>query len=134
VSSVLEDAARARSAEANCLAGEGHLCGAVYLAGYVVECKLKILLGKMGKSFPRAGNKGHDLIGLWRAAGLRDQDVTGFRKAFLDYWNTGIRYTAVVESEHQPEDLLRGAQDLARYVSARIPYVRASARNRGRNS
>src|SRR5262249_15474272 len=34
---VLEDAARARAMEANCLASHGYLCGAIYLAGYVVE-------------------------------------------------------------------------------------------------
>jgi hypothetical protein len=118
--SVFEDAARARATEANHLASGGHLCGAVYLAGYVVECKLKILLGKMGKRFPTSGRSGHDLIGLWEAAELRYEDLRGFKKAFLDYWNTSIRYSAVVSSEHRAEDLLRGAQDLAGYVSRRI--------------
>jgi hypothetical protein len=55
---VLEDAARARSQEANCLAKEGYPCGALYLAGYVVECRLKELLNKMGKPFPKSGPLG----------------------------------------------------------------------------
>jgi hypothetical protein len=122
--SVLEDAARARATEANCLAASGHLCGAAYLAGYVIECKLKILLGKMGRPFPQSGRKGHDLLGLWQAAGLRYEDIGGFRRAFLDYWSTSVRYTAVVESEHAPTDLLKGARELASYVSVRISHTR----------
>lgn len=123
MTSVFEDAARARASEANYLAGGGYLCGAVYLAGYVVECKLKILLSKLGKPFPTSGARGHDLRGLWDTAGLRHEDMKGFRRAFLDHWSTNMRYTSIIESEHSPHDLLRGAQELAGYVSMRIIYA-----------
>ncbi len=125
---VLEDAARARAMEANCLASHGHLCGAIYLAGYVVECKLKILLNKMGKPFPRSGQAGHDLKGLWQAAGLRYEDITGLQRAFLDYWSTGTRYSATVESDHVAHDLLDAAQALAGYVTRRITYTQGPRR------
>jgi hypothetical protein len=127
---VFEDAARARAREAHHLAAGGHMAGALYLAGYVVECKLKTLLQKMGKPFPAAGPAGHDLIGLWEAAGLRHQDMKGFRRAFLDYWNTSLRYSAVVTSEHDPEDLLRGAYELAAYVNRRTASIRSIRRPR----
>jgi hypothetical protein len=99
------------------------MLGAIYLAGYVVECKLKTLLGRMRRPFPTSGRGGHDLRALWDAAGLRSADVRGFRRAFMDYWNTGIRYSARVDSEHSPQDLLRGAMELSSYVSGRIPYA-----------
>jgi hypothetical protein len=121
---VYEDAARMRATEAKHLADGGHFCGALYLAGYVIECKLKDLLNRSGKSFPRSGRAGHDLLGLWDAAGLRKDDLGGHRRAFLNYWSTSIRYTSGVDSPHAPTDLLRGAIELAGIVTHRIRYVR----------
>jgi HEPN domain-containing protein len=127
---VYEDAARERAREANHLAKGGYMSGALYLAGYVVECRLKALLQKMGKSFPAAGPSGHNLIGLWDAAGLRHQDLTGFCRAFIDYWNTSLRYSATVSSEHAPEDLLDGGHELAARVHRRTTNVRGAVRGR----
>jgi len=90
-SQVLEDVARARAAESSVLEQNGHMCGAVYLAGYVIECHLKSLLNKMSKPFPRSGRTGHNLIGLWDAAGLRSRDLRGHRRAFLELWDTNLR-------------------------------------------
>lgn len=127
---MLEDAVRARAAEANHLASGGYMSGALYLAGYVVECKLKILLNKMGKPYPTAGRPGHDLKALWDAAGLRREDQRGFRRAFIEYWSTDLRYSAVVSSVHAPEDLLRAAQELAGYVGKRTMSIRGIVRRR----
>lgn len=128
-----EDAARMRATEAKHLADGGHLCGALYLAGYVIECKLKDLLNRLGRPFPRSGQAGHDLHGLWDAAGLRREDIGGHKRAFLDYWNTGIRYTCVVDSPHAPRDLLKGAIELAGIVARRVRYARPY-RHSGRKS
>jgi hypothetical protein len=109
------------------------MCGALYLAGYVVECRLKTLLHKMGKKVPKSGKAGHDLLGLWHAADLRRSDIRGFRRAFLDFWKTDMRYSATFSSEHSPEDLLRGARDLAGYVAKHIahrPGVRGGGKSR----
>jgi hypothetical protein len=106
------------------------MSGALYLAGYVVECRLKILLNKMGKPYPTAGRPGHDLKALWDAAGLRREDQGGFRGAFIEYWSTDLRYSAIVSSIHASEDLLRGAQDLAGYVTKRTRSVRGIVRRR----
>jgi hypothetical protein len=127
---VFEDAARARAREAHHLASRGYMSGALYLAGYVVECKLKILLSKMGKPYPTAGRAGHDLKALWDAAGLRHEDRGGFRRAFIEYWSTDLRYSAVVSSIHAPEDLFRAAQNLAGYVTKRTESTRGIARRR----
>jgi hypothetical protein len=121
---VLEDAARARATEANLLEANGHLCCAVYLSGYVVECKLKSLLNKMGKPFPASGRAGHNLRGLWQAAGLRYGDLSGYRRAFLDIWATDLRYRAKLPEGHTPELLLKGARELAGLVTIRIRNTR----------
>jgi hypothetical protein len=132
VTEVYEDAARMRATESAHLAAGGHLCGALYMAGYVVECKLKDLLNRSGTPFPRSGQAGHDLRGLWEAAGLRRADLQGHKRAFLDYWSTSIRYTSAVESTHDPADLLKGAKDLASMVNIRIRH--ACPRRVGRKS
>jgi hypothetical protein len=128
ITEVYEDAARIRATESAHLAAGGHLCGALYMAGYVVECKLKDLLSRSGIPFPRSGQAGHDLRGLWEAAGLRRTDLQGHKRAFLDYWNTSIRYSSQVDSPHDPADLLKGAMDLASMVNIRIRYARSSRR------
>ena len=126
---LLEDAARARQRESKLLQEHNHMCGAVYLVGYVVECKLKTLLHKRGRPYPRSGSAGHDLRGLWDAAGLRSQDLSGYKKAFLDTWTTSLRYSSTLPAGTSAEELLRGAQELASYVTSRIRHARP--RNKG---
>jgi HEPN domain-containing protein len=47
----------------------------VYLAGYAIECTLKALLHKQGRSFPRGGRDGHNLRQLWEDCGFRVSDL-----------------------------------------------------------
>lgn len=122
---MFEDAARLRAQEAKALEDAMLMCGAVYLAGYVVECKLKALLTRMGKSFPRGGSQGHNLLLLWDQAGLSSRTLSGHRKAFLDTWDTSLRYMSVTPSTCQDADLLAGARDLAAFVSTKIRYARS---------
>jgi hypothetical protein len=128
---MFEDAALARAREAHHLRDHGLMGGALYLSGYVIECRLKALLGKMGKSFPRSGRAGHDLIALWERAGLRYDDLSGFRKQFIDYWSTDLRYSGDIPASDRPEDLLAGAHSLAGYVQRRIRNTKGSRRKRG---
>jgi hypothetical protein len=122
---VLQDVAKVRAAESSVLEQNGHMCGAVYLAGYVVECQLKTLLNKMGKPFPRSGRAGHNLLALWDAAGLRAQDQRGHRRAFLEVWDTSLRYEAALpKSPYAPKDLLAGARELAGIVARRTRMSR----------
>ena len=127
---LFEDAARARARESDILAQNGQMCGAVYLAGYVVECRLKTLLNKMGKPFHTSGSAGHDLLGLWDATGLPKAQRGGFRRAFLEYWNTSMRYSADINSGHSSEDLLKGAVELASFLQSKIVHTRGVRRRR----
>lgn len=84
----------------------------------------------MGKPYPAAGKAGHDLKALWDAAGLLREEQGGFRKAFIEYWSTDLRYSALVSSAHAPEDLLKGAQELSSYVTKRTNSIRGIVRRR----
>jgi hypothetical protein len=127
---MFEEAAKARAAEVMTLEHNNHMCGAVYLAGYVVECKLKELLSKAGKSFPRTGSAGHDLKALWQDAGLRIDDLNGHRKVFIDTWNVSIRYSASLPAGHDAKELLKGARELAGMVAVRTRRTRDVRRRR----
>lgn len=123
---LFEDAAKTRASEAKTLEVNDHLCGAVYLAGYVVECRLKALLSKMGKPFPRSGSQGHNLQGLWDSAGLRSRDLQGHKRAFMETWTTSMRYSAALPPGHGAKELLEGARDLASMVSTRMRNTRGA--------
>lgn len=117
---MFEQAALAKARESNSLRANGHACCAVYLAGYVVECNLKALLAKQGKSFPRSGRGGHDLTALWNAAGFRARDLSGHRRQFIDYWSTALRYESVLPGGHDADNLLDGATQLASFVVRKL--------------
>lgn len=93
---------------------------AVYLAGYVVECRLKVLLNRQGKRYPQSGRQGHDLLGLWEHAGLRGQDLSGHRGEFLRLWSTALRYESELPNNVDVENLLTGGRELASMVTVRI--------------
>ena len=121
---MFEDAARARAREAALLRQHGHSCVAIYLAGYVIECRLKTLLDLQGKKFPRSGSMGHDLIGLWDAARLRSRDLTGHKLEFIQFWKTTLRYEAALPGEVDVDNLMQGGIELAGMVSTRIRHAR----------
>jgi hypothetical protein len=122
--SLFEEVARARATEARALQDRGLLCGAVYMSGYVVECRLKALLRKQGKSFPTSGSAGHNLHALWEAAGLRIDDLRGHKREFIDVWNTRMRYWADLPPGMDGISLLAGARELASMVAVRIRHTR----------
>lgn len=95
---------------------------AVYMAGYVIECKLKAWLVARGIKFPTAGGGGHNVIGLWEAAGLKRSDLSGERRAFLDFWGTHLRYqTSIPPPPHPDFDcLFCGAIGLAGWIQAKM--------------
>src|SRR5260370_167884 len=85
-------AAQERAADADRLWAAQRHCGALYMAGYAVECRLKTLLQRGGRKFPTSGSEGHNLRGLWEAAGLALRDQSGRKKQFLEFWSTNLRY------------------------------------------
>ncbi|WP_404956117.1 hypothetical protein [Streptomyces sp. 147326] len=112
------EVARLRANETQVLTQGGLLLGAVYLAGYVVECKLKHLLHLKGIRFPRGGSEGHNLRGLWLAAGF--PAARGHAALFLDHWGTELRYETELPKGVDPHDLLAGGRELAQWVTTRI--------------
>lgn len=129
---VFEDAARARAREASLMRRHGHDVAAVYLAGYVVECRLKHLLQRQGRSLPRSGASGHDLRTLWEQAGLRPQDLSGHRAEFMRFWNTSLRYQVELPKDVDVDNLLQGGRELASMVSVRVRYTQPLRRGRRR--
>ncbi|MFJ4619391.1 hypothetical protein [Streptomyces sp. NPDC088812] len=107
-----------RAAESKLLADSGHYLGAVYLAGYVVECRLKTYLQLNGIRFPRGGNEGHNLKGLWRSANF--PPPRGHADLFILHWGTELRYESALPADVDPKDLLKGGRELASWVATRI--------------
>src|SRR5712692_6571320 len=114
------EAARERGMDASTLKREKRLLAAVYMAGYAVECGLKALLQRMGKRFPRSGSEGHHLRGLWEAAGLKLDDVRGYRRLFMDFWTTNLRYEHSLPDGTDFEALYQGRVELVGYIQKRI--------------
>jgi HEPN domain-containing protein len=117
------EVAKERSQDARNLSDGKRSLGAVYMAGYSVECYLKAYLQKNGISQPPRGKEGHNLRGLWSAASFRLSDLSdsgGNRTYFLDSWDTRLRYQAALEPNLSADDLMRGAQELAGLIQKRL--------------
>ena len=123
VESFLE-VAQERGKDASILKEKGRLLAAVYMAGYAVECKLKALLQKQGKRFPIGGQEGHNLRGLWEAAGLKLHDIQGYRRLFIEVWTTTLRYEHSLPSDADFDTLYQGSVELAGYVQKQIRYAK----------
>ncbi|WP_228976924.1 hypothetical protein [Streptomyces sp. DH12] len=124
------DVAGLRAKETQILADAGQALGAVYLAGYVVECRLKHFLHVRGIPFPRSGREGHNLRGLWETACF--PKPPGHGGLFLAHWGTELRYATELPKGVDADDLLKGGRDLAGWVSTRIRDAGSKARGRSR--
>ncbi|MGW1146162.1 hypothetical protein ACWD6I_14130 [Streptomyces sp. NPDC002454] len=124
------EVANLRAAEAQVLAESKKTLGAVYLTGYVVECRLKHFLHLNGISFPRSGREGHNLRGLWQSAGFTKP--YGHASLFIDHWDTELRYKVALPAGVDAEDLLRGGQRLAGWVATRVRQTGSRAGSRRR--
>ena len=72
------------------LSAQHRKVGAVYMAGYAVECALKAYLQYKGIARP-SGLQGHNLSGLLKAAQLSFGDVPQ-GSFFFQYWTVDLRY------------------------------------------
>ena len=101
--------------------------GAVYLAGYMVECSLKAFLQKQNTGFPKFGSEGHNLRQLWRACKFRLADLddyNGSKAFFIDSWQTDLRYQTKLDSTLTSEELIQGAKQLAGWIKLQIKRQR----------
>lgn len=95
------------------------------MAGYAIECSLKAFLQKQNRGFPKYGNEGHNLKGLWRASNFRLSDLNdynGSKTFFIENWETDLRYQTKLElnSGLTEEELIKGAKELAGWIQQQI--------------
>jgi len=117
------EVARERAADAEMLKQRLNSVGAVYMAGYAIECSLKAYLQREGKPFPTSGSEGHNLKGLWKASGFRFcdlPDTAGEKTFYIEYWNTALRYESVYHFPVPLEELVKGAQELTGWIQRQI--------------
>ncbi len=95
----------------------------VYLAGYAVECSLKALLQDRGTGFPRHGQEGHNLKGLWESCNFRLSDLhdsKGEKTFYLTTWDTSLRYELTCDSSLSYQELVEGAKQLTGWIKMKI--------------
>jgi HEPN domain-containing protein len=103
--------------------------GPVYMAGYAIECSLKAYLRSQNRSVPTRGAAGHDLRGLWEAAGFRLGDLKddqGIKTFFIEHWSTDLRYEISTGSPLPTAGLLEGACKLMSWIQKQIKRARRS--------
>jgi hypothetical protein len=109
--------------------------GCVYMAGYAIECSLKALLQSKGTAFPRHGQEGHNLRGLWETSGFRLSDLsdsTGAKAFFIENWDTSLRYELTCDSSLTISELVDGAKHLTGWIQNQIRRNQTRRTNRSR--
>ncbi|MBF0308477.1 MAG: hypothetical protein HQL56_02955 [Magnetococcales bacterium] len=109
---------RALDAEALCKAGR--FTGAVYMAGYVLETRLKQYCAFWDKDFPSSGPAGHDLRGLWKTAGFSTSSFQSAPEAFgffMNKWSTGLRYSP--DNGSSCQDMVDGAKRISGIIAGK---------------
>jgi hypothetical protein len=98
--------------------------GAVYLAGYGVECSIKAYLEATKRKVVVSGAAGHNLTNLWKASGLRKSDLggtDGSRSFFLEDWSTSLRYSITEDFHGQThEQLVQGAKQITGWLHQQV--------------
>ena len=97
--------------------------GSVYMAGYAIECSLKALLQSRGTAFPKHGQEGHNLHGLWEASNFKLSDLSdekGSKTFFIQHWNTALRYEISCESTLEVAELVDGARQLTGWIQSKL--------------
>ncbi|MEA5418288.1 HEPN domain-containing protein [Spirulina sp. CCNP1310] len=95
----------------------------VYLAGYAIECSLKAFLQQRGRGFPKHGQDGHNLRGLWKACNFSLSDLgdpTGKKTFYLERWETSLRYELTFETSLSYPELVEGAKQLTGWIQNQI--------------
>lgn len=120
------EVAKERSQDAGILRGGDRSLGSVYMAGYSIECYLKAYLQKNGKSQPPRGKEGHNLRGLWSAAGFRISDLSdpgGHQTYFIESWDAQMHYQTALDPGLSGDELIKGAQKLTGLIQRRLRSV-----------
>ncbi len=119
--------ARLRIEDAQCLHREGRYNGAVYLAGYAVECQLKFAycrqkgLLNLPESFET-----HDWDRLVQAAGLlpdirKQTAIYAIYSALADQWGPALRYQTTRYTTSRGNQLYREMEQLYKFLNELVP-------------
>jgi HEPN domain-containing protein len=119
-----------RFEEAMVLFDAGFTTGAVYLAGYAVECVLKALLLSTVPASQRPsvlasfrGNLGHDLVWLceryYACGGTRFPKAAARSFTLISDWSTDLRYSPRKEFE-EADAFLRAAEAVLFWAKVRL--------------
>jgi HEPN domain-containing protein len=124
-------AARQRYDDADLLLAAGRTTGAVYLAGYTVECMLKALV--LAGVAPRLrlellgqfrGSRGHDIE--WLGSLYRQHVSSSLPKAVtrqlyhVTAWSTDLRYAGNVVKRSDAEGFMTAVDAISRWADGRM--------------
>lgn len=124
-------AAKQRYDEAELLLGAGRTTGAVYLAGYTVECMLKALLlasasrrGRRQMLAEFRGNRAHSIewLGMQyrRLVGTALPHGVTRKIARLAFWSTDLRYSAVAVKKQSAQEFMESVLVVAEWADGRM--------------
>lgn len=119
------EVSRERQEDARALLSRKQSVGPVYMAGYAVEARLKAFLRRINKEFPKKGDEGHNLRGLWKQTGfkLRDiKDENGEKAFFVEEWSTDLRYEVSLDGAYawDSNSLVKAAGELSGWIQTQI--------------
>jgi len=120
---VFRAAARARLEDAGVLLREKRYAGAIYLAGYAVECLLKwAITRRQQRTHLPAELEIHNLDTLLLEAGLaealhRETTVRSIFAALADSWGPELRYLARAPESREADKLYRETATVYSWVA-----------------
>lgn len=123
------DVAQERGADAAALKEKQRHLAAVYMLGYLIECNLKAYITLQGSTPTTRGSAGHDLRGLWEAAGFKLTDVKGAKRWFVETWSTALRYEEGLPPDTDFGELFEAGLHLVGYIQSKMRWARKGGHN-----
>ena len=124
---VFREVARIRMADAASLLASGRHNGAIYLAGYAIECHLKFAYcRRKGALYLPEGLEVHDWDRLIDAAGLlpdikQQAAMDAIFSALADKWGPSLRYRTAKYSTEEANRLYNEMDDLYSFFRELVP-------------
>jgi HEPN domain-containing protein len=124
-------AALQRYDDAEVLLGASRTTGAIYLAGYAVECALKALILSYLGAKRRAivlesfrGNRGHNLESLreqfQKASGTKLSRAIAEELSHVSSWTTDMRYETGTVRMSEAKEFLRASQAILIWMKEKV--------------
>jgi hypothetical protein len=124
---VYQEVARIRMEDANTLLANNRHNGAVYLAGYAIECQLKYACcRRRGETYLQAQLEVHDWDTLVNAAGVlsdirRQSAIHSIYSALVDKWGPSLRYQTARYRPSEANRLYNEMQQLYDFLRELAP-------------